>query len=81
MGFKTTPTAIYDQLRSLAKGEMSLMPSPEEAMQHVETILGRPLNENELELAKTWMPNNRPEQDARNRESARLLLRLMGQEP
>lgn len=77
MGFKTA--AIYDQLRSVARGELTLMPSPEDAQRASEAEIGRPLTDAELAEFKACLPKNRPEQDARNREFAKLILRLMGQ--
>jgi hypothetical protein len=83
---------IYDQLRSIARGELTLIASPEEArakmineINRLETTLGRPPNEHERSLLEQAMNaaavTNRKEQDARNRELATLTLRLMGQRP
>jgi hypothetical protein len=79
MGFNTTPQAIYDQLRSVADGDLTLMPSPEDALRDAQAGLGRLLSEPERELIESCLPKNRTEQDARNRELASLILRLMGQ--
>ena len=79
MGFDPLPEAIYNQLRSIARGELTLMPSPEDALHDAQKSLGRDLTEKELELFQSCLPKNRAEQDAGNRERASLILRLMGQ--
>src|SRR4051812_17282405 len=81
MGFKCDRTAVYDQLRALARGDLTLMPSREEAFRNLETTVGRPLTEEERELAQSWHPQDRAQQDAQNSELASLILRLMGQQP
>lgn len=79
MGFNPDIDAIYEQLRSVARGDLSLMASPAEVMRELQSQMGRPLTEQELQLASLAIPTNRAEQDGRNRELARLILRLMGQ--
>ncbi len=81
MGFNATPDAIYNQLRSVAHGELTLMPSPEDALRDAQAHFGRPLTKPELALFESCLPKNRSEQDAGNRDRASLILRLMGKQP
>jgi hypothetical protein len=80
MGFDHAPNAIYDQLRSVARGELTLMPSPEDTLRDAETAIGHPLTDQEQELLQACLPKNRAVQDARNRDLASIILRLKGQE-
>ncbi len=80
MGFDPGLNALYDQLRSVARGELTLMPSPEDALRDAQAELGRPLTEPEFALFQSCVPKNRSEQDAGNRERASLILRLMGKQ-
>jgi hypothetical protein len=79
MGLDTTNDAIYDQLRGLARGELSLMASPEEAFGKVEKKIGRPLTDLEKAFLRSGGPQDRVQQDALNAELAAMVLRIMGQ--
>ena len=79
MGFEAQPNTIYDQLRSVARGDLTLMPSPADVFRDIEATFGRPLTESERDWAMSCMPTNRAEQDAANRERAITILRLRGQ--
>jgi hypothetical protein len=80
MGFDALPQGIYDQLRNVARSELTLMPSPADALHDMEAHVGRPLTASEQALAMSSLPTNRAAQDAANRQRASLLLRLMGQD-
>lgn len=79
LDFNPSNGAIYGQLRSIAHGEFTLMPSPEDALRDSEAELGRPLTESERTLFNSCLPTNRTEQDARNQELAKYILQEMGQ--
>ena len=74
MGFDVKPSAICDQLRSVARGEVTLMPSPDDALHDVQANLGRPLTETEIELFQSCLSTNHAERDARSRDLANLIL-------
>ena len=84
MGFKFDPAAEFSQLQSVANGDLTLLHSPEEALRDslaawgmTESMLGRPLTDEELEEWKTFLPKNRAQRDARNKELARLMLGVL----
>lgn len=79
LGFEAQTNTIYDQFRSVARGDLTLMPSPADVFHDIEANVGRPLTESERNLARSCIPTNRVEQDAANRERATTILRLMGQ--
>jgi hypothetical protein len=53
MGFNAGTDAIYNQLRSVERGELTLMPSPEDVLHDFQSKLGRRLTEQERELAQS----------------------------
>jgi hypothetical protein len=79
MGLDAPKDAIYDQLRSLARGELSLMDSPEEALRNVEKDLGKPLSELQKAVFRSGSIKDRVREDALNAELAAVILRIMGQ--
>jgi hypothetical protein len=78
MGFNANYDAILDQVRDVARGELTLMPSPEEVKRDAEAHFGRSLTHEEEAALQAALPTNRAHQDARNRDYADLILRLMG---
>lgn len=81
MGLKTDRDSIFNQLRSVTQGELTIIPSPDEALSDVRAELGRPLTEEELKCFHVALPKNRRAQDEKNREYANLILRLQKQAP
>jgi hypothetical protein len=90
LSYKSEPSELYDRLREIARGEVTLIPSPEEVMSRIpealrdfESKIGRPPTEEERQMieqiAKGSIVENRGEQDAMNRQFAKLILRLMNQ--
>jgi hypothetical protein len=77
MGHRPDFDQIVAQLKSLVSGEMSLMPTPEEAIKDIESQYKKPLPD-ELKADLREKLTNRSENDAKNREAASFLLREMG---
>jgi hypothetical protein len=72
--------SIVAQLLAVAKGELSLQPSPEEAIRNIEADVGRPMPD-VLKRSVHRMQASRHEADATNRGFALRMLSQMDIDP
>ena len=80
LSFKYDFDKIFDQLRAVATGELSLLPTTEEEIQDFMKVVGRAPTAREIEDVRSSSPaSNRRQQDARYKEQAKIILRLMNQ--
>jgi hypothetical protein len=80
MGHRMHENDIRAQLASIANGDLSLMPSPEEAIQSMEQESGKQIPDSvKVMFKRTW--RGRAEVDGMNRASAEFMLRMMGGPP
>ncbi len=80
LGDKADFDAIVAQLVSVARGQLSLQPSPDEAIRGIEADAGKPLPDI-LKQSVHRMLNSRKQTDATNQKFAHRMLALMGVDP
>lgn len=77
MGHQPRFNEVIAQLMSVASGELSLMPTPDEVIQDTENATGRPMPD-ALKASVRRIAGNRTTDDAANRSAAIVALRGMG---
>lgn len=77
MGFRPSLDAVAAQLASIANGELTLMPTPEEAIREIEKETGKTLPDN-LKASVREMMGNRASNDEANQRIAVQLLQTWG---
>ena len=77
LDYKSPPDTLIKQLTSVKEGDLTLMPSPEDALSEFATHRGRPLSDAEIQAVRSQTPN-RTQEDARNRALASLILQQFG---
>jgi hypothetical protein len=80
MGHRVHLEDIRAQLVSVEKGDLSLMPSPEEAIQSMEQESGKEMPDSLKARLKRTL-SDRADADDRNRASAGFMLQMMGGPP